>query len=154
MGRLNADGIDDVAHKGWRSQALGEDDMWQWFIYAWTIDGTNFDTYINGETNYISGADGATYTGNINPVEDDVVFGINCNMDVAEVLVYKRGLSESELTQVENYLQDKYNVQICPVTGYDGDFNGDCGVNLKDFSVITSNWLDCGYDHLFLCPDL
>jgi hypothetical protein len=32
-----------------------------------------------------------------------------------------------------------------------GDSNGDCTVNLFDFSVLSESWLDCGFEPAYLC---
>ena len=41
--------------------------------------------------------------------------------------------------------------EIC-VSNPAEDLNNDCSVNLEDFSIFGSEWLDCGWDPATLCP--
>jgi hypothetical protein len=45
-----------------------------------------------------------------------------------------------------------FTTPLCLITVDDGDFNGDCIVNMEDFAVIASNWLKCQYDRTGVCP--
>jgi len=45
-----------------------------------------------------------------------------------------------------------FTTPLCTMTVADGDLNGDCIVNMQDFSVIANNWLKCQYDRTGMCP--
>jgi hypothetical protein len=39
----------------------------------------------------------------------------------------------------------------CELTGADGDANGDCYVDFKDFAALSANWMECGWLPTSLC---
>ncbi len=66
--------------------------------------------------------------------------------DIAEIMIFDVQLSDDQLKAVESYLANKYGIKECgdPDTQYlSADVNQDCHVNLKDFSFVSQNWLNC-----------
>ena len=58
---------------------------------------------------------------------------------IAEVVLYDSALSSSDMTNVQNYLRDKYF--IYSKVNAPADFNNDAAVNLADWSILSNAWL-------------
>lgn len=124
ISRLNAENINDDAHKAGKTYFLSDaGQVGQWIIYSTVIgstgDGTGvapLDAYVNGTNTTTNGQvwNGGTYTGSISPV-DSVFLGLDLVGDIAEVLVYNKPLSETEQNQVGYYLDQKYAIDTAYV---------------------------------------
>ena len=66
---------------------------------------------------------------------------------IAEIIIYKKLLSPSELQEIVDYLNAKYFTPIaCGDLGtayLTGDFNNNCEVTIDDFKELALNWLKC-----------
>lgn len=114
--RINAEDINDDDHKAGRTHEIGTG---QWVIYAFVIDPDGsgipatpgvLKTYLNGGQNYLNTWNGGVYTGDINP-PDSMFIGVNSDVEIAEIVIYKTDLSNEELSQVGTYLAEKYAIQ-------------------------------------------
>ncbi len=73
---------------------------------------------------------------------------------ISEIFVYKKLLSEPELSDIEQYLNEKYfSSRGSYCTQYPAaDFNNDCVVDLQDFAQFSQGWLECNIEPQSLCP--
>ncbi len=80
----------------------------QWVRHAATFNGGTLNQFVNGTPAGSASRTYATGTSRIR-LGEEINGGKNLNMDVAEVLVYNRVLTQSELATVDAYLGNKYN---------------------------------------------
>jgi len=116
----------------------------------------NFDNHImcvlGGKVDF-EGNVGDAYPGTYTLTADEAFKGM-----IAEVAVYSKALSASEIQSVSTYLNQKYN---CGTGGeladlptfydcryyqdtqrnYSTDFNDDCVVNFEDYALLAGKWL-------------
>lgn len=68
---------------------------------------------------------------------------------VGEVIIYNRVLSDTEMTQVSDYLYNKYFLTVPTTCGSPGtvylptDVDKNCRVDFRDFALIAANYLKC-----------
>lgn len=92
--RLNADDVNDNAHKAGRTHSFANLQS-TWVIYSMVIDGSLMETFLNGEDNYTNTWYSGTYTGSVNP-PDSSFLGVNMNGELAEVWVYGTEISAAD----------------------------------------------------------
>lgn len=116
--RANAEGINDDAHKigMWRDQQPGRDISIYKDLTVVTMsilggDGSTMQGYVNGLDNEWNNWYGATYTGLIE-TPDNLLIGPGFHGYIAEVLIYKTQLSDTQRNSVINYLAAKYNLPL------------------------------------------
>ncbi len=114
--RLNAEDMDDNDYKAGRTHEI---QIGQWVIYAFVIDPDGsgvpaapgiVKTFLNGNENYLNTWYGGVYKGNINP-PDSMFIGVNSDVEIAELVMYKTDLNDEELSDVGSYLAEKYAVE-------------------------------------------
>ena len=120
----------------------------------------------NGE-----GVSGATYYSTLAPVPSGVGFQVGHSSapwygDIAEVIIFNRALSDTEISQIENYLIEKYRaIPFCTIpedsTGYDttncssltGNIKpAECSISCSsgyESSVVSPINVTCGDDGIF-----
>ena len=151
-GRVNSEGIDDNAHKGGQRQNAELEKM---FIFFSVLDGTEGFAYYQGTNE--GAEDLHTDNGYLGGISTDEAVRIAQNLndaEIAEILIYNRQLSESELEDVGIYLAGKYYVgtgtnypvETCGQLWGNGDavpadFNHNCKVDLADLVMLAGRWL-------------
>ena len=80
------------------------------YLIANVYDGTNNSLYQSGQSMATMALTGSLYYGNSEPLTIGSLTGNYYSGDIAEVLVYNRALSPTELTSVQGYLADKWGV--------------------------------------------
>ena len=111
-------------------------DVSQWHTYRFTMDGTNWNLYIDNDPDIA-----ATLTAAPHVPEDGIPYGgyfgwfwgTTGNGDLDYLRYTDQGA-----------LEPMGEPPVCGDNGYKvSDFNTDCYVNLKDFSFIANDWLVC-----------
>lgn len=73
--------------------------------------------------------------------------------NICEIFVYSKVLSESELYDIQEYLNTKYFAfkgSYCAQYPT-ADFNKDCRVDIEDFALFSQGWLECNLEPQSLC---
>ena len=70
------------------------------------------------------------------------------NGKIDDVRVYNYGLGKEEVAQL---YYDVTEQRVCLYPPENGDFDGNCQIDLTDFAVLAAKWLDCGYYPVETC---
>lgn len=153
-GRVKGQGANDNDHKGGQRYDFQLDEM---FIFFLVLDGSRGWAYYQGTNAAAEGLHGdGSYLGTIDP-SDPVRIADGLEGDFAEILIYNRQLSQSELEEVGIYLAGKYYIgtganypiETCGQIWGNGngdpeDFDHNCRVNWQDFVILSQDWMTSG----------
>ena len=133
--------------------------------HKWFINGTSGaqrttspqGTWDFTETDFVPAQDQSALGGkNYQEIKDSSFRYDNHNFlwfagDIAAVRVYNRNLNFAEVQTLYANGINSYTETQCG-GGLTGDLNGDCIVDLQDFAVTATEWLNCTLTPLSYCP--
>ena len=110
--------------EGWvaSNTTLEDGNTWKIYVGTWDKDSDIASIHSNGSTiapDNVNGASAGPNTLGINWVSSQM-----SDANVAEVIVFNRALSSDERTKVNNYLQNKWNIEVSDAKWYDRTANG------------------------------
>ena len=109
--------------EGWvaSNTTLEDGNTWKIYVGTWDKDSDIASIHSNGSTiapDNVNGASAGPNTLGINWVSSQM-----SDANVAEVIVFNRALSSDERTKVNNYLQNKWNIEVSDAKWYDQTAN-------------------------------
>ena len=109
--------------EGWvaSNTTLEDGNTWKIYVGTWDKDSDIASIHSNGSTitpDNVNGASAGPNTLGINWVSSQM-----SDANVAEVIVFNRALSSDERTKVNNYLQNKWNIEVSDAKWYDRTAN-------------------------------
>jgi hypothetical protein len=156
--------VGSLADTGYGMDQIQTNDMLQDFAFNTTVvrragsdwDGAELYVQKSGDPNLVLKAAAQFYktsglhTGydiGANPPEHDGHSVRFYNGDIAEIIIYNRTLSDTEMKEVGDYLYGRYHEpNVCGRPGVEylaEDLNKDCVVDIHDIAMLSASWLGC-----------